>query len=62
MTDASQFLPGRRSLKALREAAAGCRGCELYDNATQTVFGEGRKSPTAATSRLAGRGSTPSWG
>lgn len=25
----------------LREAAAGCRGCDLYGPATQTVFGEG---------------------
>src|SRR4051794_20330419 len=39
--DASPFLPSRRSLKALREAAAGCRGCHLWRNATQTVFGEG---------------------
>src|SRR3954465_9894693 len=36
------FLPERRSLKALREAAAGCRGCHLWRPATQTVFGEGR--------------------
>jgi DNA polymerase len=28
-------------LKSLREAAAHCKGCELYKNATQTVFGEG---------------------
>ena len=40
--DATPFLPERSSLKALREAAAGCRGCHLYRNATQTVFGEGR--------------------
>jgi uracil-DNA glycosylase family protein len=33
-------------LDALREAAAGCRACDLWHNATQTVFGEGR--PTAA--------------
>jgi uracil-DNA glycosylase family protein len=44
--DAEPFVPERaRSLKALREAAAGCRGCPLYANATQTVFGEG--SPKA---------------
>jgi uracil-DNA glycosylase family protein len=42
--DASPFLPERRSLKALREAAAGCRGCHLWRGATQTVFGEGRKA------------------
>jgi uracil-DNA glycosylase len=39
--DATPFLPDRRNLKALREAAAGCRGCDLYEGATQTVFGEG---------------------
>jgi uracil-DNA glycosylase family protein len=42
--DATRFLPERLSLKALREAAAGCRGCHLWRPATQTVFGEGRKS------------------
>jgi uracil-DNA glycosylase len=41
--DATDFLPERTSLKALREAAAGCRGCHLYARATQTVFGEGLK-------------------
>ena len=42
--DATPFLPERHSLKALREAASGCRGCHLWRPATQTVFGEGRKS------------------
>ena len=42
--DATPFLPERRSLKGLREAAAECRGCHLWRHATQTVFGEGRKS------------------
>jgi DNA polymerase len=41
--DATPFLPERRSLKALREAAQDCRGCHLWRNATQTVFGEGLK-------------------
>jgi uracil-DNA glycosylase len=41
--DATPFLPERRSLAALREAAAKCRGCHLWRNATQTVFGEGLK-------------------
>ena len=41
--DATPFLPERKSLKALRVAAASCRGCHLYANATQTVFGEGLK-------------------
>ena len=29
------------SLKAAREAAKTCTNCDLYENATQTVFGEG---------------------
>ena len=41
--DATQFLPEQRSLKTLREAAAGCRGCHLWRGAKQTVFGEGLK-------------------
>jgi uracil-DNA glycosylase family protein len=38
---AADYLPERRNLKSLREAAAGCRGCGLWENASQTVFGEG---------------------
>jgi uracil-DNA glycosylase family protein len=41
--DATPFLPERRNLKALRGAAAQCRGCHLWRKATQTVFGEGLK-------------------
>jgi uracil-DNA glycosylase family protein len=41
--DATPFLPDRPTLKALRESAAGCRGCHLWRGATQTVFGEGLK-------------------
>jgi DNA polymerase len=40
-TSAADFLPPRLSLKSLRAAAAQCEGCELYKDATQTVFGEG---------------------
>ena len=29
------------NLEGLRQAAAGCRACELWEPATQTVFGEG---------------------
>jgi uracil-DNA glycosylase family protein len=43
LNDASPFLPERLSLRSLREAAAGCRGCHLWRHATQTVFGEGLK-------------------
>jgi uracil-DNA glycosylase len=38
---AGAYLPERRSLAQLRDAAQGCRGCDLYRNATQAVFGEG---------------------
>ena len=39
---AAAYLPaGRRSLAKLRAAAAGCRGCDLWEHATQTVFGAG---------------------
>ena len=41
---AEDFLPDRRGMAALKEAAAECRGCSLYRNATQTVFGEGPRS------------------
>jgi uracil-DNA glycosylase family protein len=44
---AADFLPGRRSLSALREAAAGCKGCHLWQVGTQTVFGEGAKDADA---------------
>jgi uracil-DNA glycosylase len=38
---AAQFVPDRGDLAALARAALGCRGCDLYERATQTVFGEG---------------------
>src|SRR5215210_4526767 len=45
MTDsAREFIPERPTLPRLREAAAGCRGCHLWQGATQTVFGEGPES------------------
>lgn len=40
---AADFLPAQTTLSALREAARGCRGCDLYKLGTQTVFGEGLK-------------------
>jgi uracil-DNA glycosylase len=39
---AAHFMPARKTLPALRAAAAGCRGCDLYKRGTQAVFGEGR--------------------
>jgi DNA polymerase len=41
---AAAYVPERLSLPRLREAAAGCRGCHLWENATQTVFGEGARA------------------
>jgi DNA polymerase len=38
---AEEFLPAEHDLPHLRAAAAGCRGCDLWERATQTVFGEG---------------------
>jgi uracil-DNA glycosylase len=38
---AARFLPQKITLPALREAAAGCKGCDLWKRGTQTVFGEG---------------------
>ena len=45
---AADFLPTHRTLKALREAARSCKGCDLYKNATQTVFGEGPQKASVA--------------
>lgn len=39
---AEHYLPERRSLSALKAAAENCRGCALFENATQTVFGHGK--------------------
>jgi uracil-DNA glycosylase len=38
---AADFLPKERTLAALRQGAAHCRGCHLWQRATQTVFGAG---------------------
>jgi uracil-DNA glycosylase len=39
-----EFLPDELSYRALKAASQECRGCDLYRNATQTVFGEGKIS------------------
>lgn len=41
---AQQWVPKRGSLRTLTEAVQGCRGCELYREATQGVMGAGRVS------------------
>jgi uracil-DNA glycosylase len=38
---AAPFVPPATSLRRLAQAAAGCRGCPLFVDTTQTVFGEG---------------------
>jgi uracil-DNA glycosylase len=38
---AAAFLPDKLTMSALRDAVQGCRGCPLYADATQAVFGEG---------------------
>lgn len=38
---AADFLPARLTLPALRGASKNCKGCDLYQRRTQTVFGDG---------------------
>lgn len=38
---AAVLVPSSPTLPSLREAAAGCRACPLWERGTQTVFGEG---------------------
>jgi DNA polymerase len=38
---AAPFVPEGAGLQELARASKGCRGCGLYERATQTVFGEG---------------------
>ena len=40
---AASFLPDPLTLETARAAAKSCRGCDLWKNATQTVFGEGSR-------------------
>jgi DNA polymerase len=39
---AAPFLPDKVTITELRDAVQRCRGCPLYANATQAVFGEGK--------------------
>lgn len=39
---AADFLPERKTLPNLREAAQRCKGCDLWKRGTQAVFGEGK--------------------
>jgi len=44
--DATPFIPKKPTIASLRDAARRCRGCDLWKNATQTVFGEGNSRPS----------------
>lgn len=50
-SSARDYLPQRASLPALRRAANDCKGCPLWEPATQTVFGQG---PAQARMMLVG--------
>jgi uracil-DNA glycosylase family protein len=41
---AAGLVPARPTLPKLREAAAGCKACDLWKTGTQTVFGEGSRN------------------
>jgi uracil-DNA glycosylase len=41
---AAALIPERPSLPRLRQAAAGCKACDLWKQGTQTVFGEGTRN------------------
>ena len=40
-TSAARYVPEDRRLDSLKSAAERCRGCTLFQDATQTVFGHG---------------------
>ena len=40
---AAELIPDKATLKSLPAAAKDCRACNLWERATQTVFGEGAK-------------------
>ncbi|HWG17812.1 MAG TPA: UdgX family uracil-DNA binding protein [Acidobacteriaceae bacterium] len=50
---AAPFVPEERSLPVLASAAQKCRGCDLYRNATQAVFGEIESGSEASKPRVA---------
>src|SRR5712671_6816789 len=39
-------IPSNPTLRTLRQAAAGCKACDLWKTGTQTVFGEGSSRAT----------------
>lgn len=43
---AQDFVPHTQDLAVLADAAQACRGCDLYADATQSVFGQGSAAAT----------------
>jgi uracil-DNA glycosylase family protein len=43
---AEEYVPDKAGIEKLRKAVHDCRGCDLYKNATQAVFGEGPADAT----------------
>ncbi|HWC18229.1 MAG TPA: UdgX family uracil-DNA binding protein [Terriglobales bacterium] len=43
---ATQRIPAKPNIPMLQNAARTCKACDLWKNATQTVFGEGPRSAT----------------
>src|SRR5213082_4294375 len=43
---AAPYLPERLTIPDLQRSARSCKGCDLWKNATQTVFGEGDSRPS----------------
>jgi len=41
-SSAADLVPDQMSLPLLKDAAADCRACDLWEKGTQTVFGDGR--------------------
>ncbi len=50
---AARFIPEQRTLPVLAAAVQKCKGCDLYRNATQAVFGEIDSRNGAARPKIA---------
>jgi uracil-DNA glycosylase family protein len=53
------FVPEHQTMTVLRNAVQQCRGCDLYRNATQAVFGEVEALPSSARASLMMVGEQP---
>ena len=42
LSTAAALIPDKATLSQIREIAAGCHACDLWQRGTQTVFGEGK--------------------